>query len=142
MIVIADAGKSVETLGAFPLPVEVVPFGWKVTRSLIEETLVSMDVLGRETSLRMNGELPFVTDEGNHILDLHLKRIGNPRQLALVLNQMPGVVENGLFIDICDTVIVGHGDGRIELRDINEGTVTTGQMDIGESDNLFSDLSE
>jgi ribose 5-phosphate isomerase A len=48
-----------------------------------------------------------MTDEGNYILDLHLKRIGNPRQLALVLNQIPGVVENGLFIDICDIVVIG-----------------------------------
>jgi hypothetical protein len=46
-------------------------------------------------------------------LTSHLRRIGNPRQLALVLNQIPGVVENGLFIDICDIVVIGHGDGRV-----------------------------
>ena len=62
-----------------------------------------------------------MTDEANYIVDLHLKRIGNPRQLALVLNQIPGVVENGLFIDICDMVVIGHGDGRVVVRDINEG---------------------
>ena len=123
MVVIADAGKEVETLGAFPLPVEVIPFGWQTTRTLIEEALDTMDVLGTNLgALRMNGEAPFVTDEGNHILDLHLQRIGNARQMALVLNQVPGVVENGLFIDICDKVVIGHGDGRVELRDINEGT--------------------
>ncbi|MFW8594628.1 ribose-5-phosphate isomerase RpiA [Cribrihabitans neustonicus] len=140
MVVIADAGKSVETLGAFPLPVEVIPFGWQSTRSLIEETLVSMDVLGRDTSLRMDGDEPFITDEGNHILDLHLNRIGNPRQLSLVLNQIPGVVENGLFIDICDSVVIGYGDGRVEVRDINEGTVEQDQLDAGETENLFKDL--
>ena len=123
MVVISDASKEVETLGAFPLPVEVIPFGWQTTKALIEETLISMDVLGRQTSLRMNGEVPYVTDEGNHIIDLHLNRIGHARQLAMVLNQMPGVVENGLFIDICDTVVIGYGDGRVEVRDINEGTV-------------------
>ena len=101
-----------------------------------------MDVLGRSTTLRMNGDRPFVTDEGNHILDLHLKRIGNGRQLALVLNQMPGVVENGLFIDICDMVVVGYGDGRVELRDINEGTIEHDRMDFLESDNLFTDLAD
>ncbi|WP_170412041.1 ribose-5-phosphate isomerase RpiA [Ruegeria atlantica] len=139
MIVIADAGKEVETLGAFPLPVEVIPFGWQTTRTLIQETLDTMDVLGTSAALRMNGEAPFVTDEGNHILDLHLQRIGNPRQLALVLNQVPGVVENGLFIDICDKVVIGHGDGRTELRDVNEGTIELDQtVDSGE--NLFSDL--
>ncbi|MFW8636316.1 ribose-5-phosphate isomerase RpiA [Cribrihabitans pelagius] len=140
MVVIADAGKAVETLGAFPLPVEVIPFGWQSTRSLIEETLVSMDVLGRNTSLRMDGDEPFITDEGNHILDLHLNRIGNPRQLSLVLNQIPGVVENGLFIDICDSVVIGYGDGKVEVRDINEGTVEQGRLDAGETENLFKDL--
>ncbi|MEX0316944.1 MULTISPECIES: ribose-5-phosphate isomerase RpiA [unclassified Ruegeria] len=142
MVVIADAGKEVETLGAFPLPVEVIPFGWQTTRSLIEETLVAMDVLGRSVTLRMKGEAPAITDEGNHILDLHLQRIGNPRQLALVLNQIPGVVENGLFIDICDRVVIGFGDGRVETRDINEGTIEQDRMEFAESDNLFSDLTD
>jgi ribose 5-phosphate isomerase A len=140
MIVIADAAKEVGTLGAFPLPVEVVPFGWQTTQALIEETLISMDVMGRQTSLRMNGTRAYITDEGNHILDLHLGRIGNPRQLAMVLNQIPGVVENGLFIDICDTVVVGHADGRVEVRDVNEGTVSESQLDFLEDDNLFRDI--
>ena len=142
MVVIADAGKEVETLGAFPLPAEVIPFGWQTTQALIEETLVSMDVLGRTATLRMNGDAPFVTDEGNYILDLHLKRIGNCRQLAMVLNQIPGVVENGLFIDICDTVIIGYGDGEVETRDINEGTVEKDKLDFVETDNLFTDLAD
>ncbi|WP_306004580.1 ribose-5-phosphate isomerase RpiA [Aquicoccus porphyridii] len=142
MVVIADVGKEVETLGAFPLPVEVIPFGWQTTKALIEETLISMDVLGRQTSLRMNGEVPFMTDEGNHIIDLHLSRIGNARQLAMVLNQMPGVVENGLFIDICDVVVVGFGDGRVELRDINAGTIEEDRLDFVEEDNLFTDLMD
>ena len=140
MVVIADIGKEVETLGAFPLPVEIIPFGWQTTQALVEETLISMDVLGRSSSLRMNGQVAFITDEGNHILDLHLNRIGNARQLALVLNQMPGVVENGLFIDICDAVVIGYGDGRVEVRDINQGTVATERLDFVESDNLFSDI--
>jgi len=142
MVVITDASKEVEALGAFPLPVEVIPFGWQTTKALIEETLISMDVLGRQTTLRMNGEVPYVTDEGNHIIDLHLNRIGHPRQLALVLNQMPGVVENGLFIDICDTVVIGYGDGRVEVRDINDGTVEEDRLDFVEDDNLFTDLAE
>lgn len=142
MIVIADVGKEVETLGAFPLPVEVIPFGWQTTQALIEETLVSLDVLGRSSSLRMNGDSPFVTDEGNHILDLHLKRIGDPRQMAMILNQMPGVVENGLFIDICDRVVVGYGDGRVEVRDINAGTIEENMLDFVETENVFSDLAD
>ncbi len=142
MIVIADASKQVETLGAFPLPIEVIPFGWQTTKTLVEETLVGLDVLGRSTSLRMNGEAPYYTDEGNHILDLHLNRIGNARQLSLVLNQIPGVVENGLFIDICDVVVIGHGDGRVELRDINAGTVTEARHEFIETDNLFTEIGD
>ena len=140
MIVIADIGKEVESLGNFPLPIEVIPFGWQTTQALVEETLISMDVLGRQSTLRMNGAQSFITDEGNYILDLHLNRIGNPRQLAMVLNQMPGVVENGLFIDICDVVVIGYGDGRVEVRDINEGTIEQDKVDFVETDNLFSDL--
>ncbi|HMO73696.1 MAG TPA: ribose-5-phosphate isomerase RpiA, partial [Paracoccaceae bacterium] len=140
MIVIADAAKEVRALGAFPLPVEVVPFGWQTTKALVEEMLVSMDVMARDVSLRMNGAAPLVTDEGNHILDLHLKRIGNPRQLALVLNQIPGVVENGLFIDICDVVVVGHPDGRVVVRDINAGTTEDDRVEFVPPENIFADL--
>ena len=140
MIVIADAAKEVATLGAFPLPVEVIPFGWQTTKALIEETLVALDVLNREVSLRMNGDRPLITDESNYIVDLHLKRIANPRQLALVLNQIPGVVENGLFIDICDVVVIGHADGRVVVRDINQGTETEDRVDFLPSDNIFREL--
>ncbi len=142
MVVIADIGKQVETLGAFPLPLEVIPFGWQTTKTLIEESLIGMDVLGRSTSLRMNGDRAFVTDEGNHILDLHLNRIGNARQLSLVLNQIPGVVENGLFLDICDAVVIGYGDGRVEVRDINKGTSEEERFDFLDDENLFRDLAE
>ena len=140
MIVIADAAKEVAQLGAFPLPVEVIPFGWQTTKALIEETLVSMDVLNRDCTLRMNGAAPLVTDEANYIIDLHLKRIGNARQLAMVLNQIPGVVENGLFIDICDIVVLGNADGRVTVRDINAGTVSDDQVDFMPTDNIFADL--
>ena len=142
MVVIADAAKEVETLGHFPLPVEVIPFGWQTTKALVEETLISMDVLGRDATLRMNGSKPFMTDEGNYILDLHLGRIGNARQLALVINQMPGIVENGIFVDICDVVVIGYGDGRVEVRDINEGTIEEDRLDFVEADNLFADLDD
>lgn len=140
MIVIADAAKEVTQLGAFPLPVEVIPFGWQTTKALIEETLVSLDVLNRDCTLRMNGAKPLLTDESNYIIDLHLKRIGNPRQLSLVLNQIPGVVENGLFIDICDIVVIGHPDGHVTVRDINEGTEDEDFVDFAPTDNIFADM--
>ncbi len=121
MIVIADAAKNVATLGAFALPVEVIPFGMKSTQKLIEQALATMDVQGRSTALRMVGDAPFVTDEGNHIIDLHLLRIGDARALSGALNQVPGVVENGLFIDMCDLVIVGHAQGHIDLHHAPKG---------------------
>jgi ribose 5-phosphate isomerase A len=142
MIVITDAAKEVAQLGAFPLPVEVVPFGWQTSKALIEELLVGMDVMSRACSLRLNGKVPLVTDESNYIIDLHLKRIENPRQLAMVLNQIPGVVENGLFIDICDIVIIGHGDGRVQVRDINSGEAHDERMEFAPSDNIFADLGD
>ncbi|MDR0809852.1 MAG: ribose-5-phosphate isomerase RpiA [Gemmobacter sp.] len=142
MIVIADVAKEMVQLGAFPLPVEIIPFGWQTTKALIEETLISMDVLNHDVTLRMNGEAPLVTDGANYILDLHLKRIGSPRQLSLVLNQIPGVVENGLFIDICDKVVIGHGDGRVRVRDINSGETMDERLDLEPADNIFADLDD
>jgi len=140
MVVITDASKEVKTLGAFPLPVEVIPFGWQASRMLIEELLNAMDVMGTQATLRMNGSRPFLTDEGNHILDLALGRIGNPRQLSLALNQVPGVVENGLFIDICDVVVIGYSDGKVEMRDIAAGTVEQERILFEEADNIFRDV--
>jgi ribose 5-phosphate isomerase A len=126
VVIIADGAKKVGTLGAFPLPVEVIPFGWQATRRLIEELLVRQGLPGRSVELRMAGAEPFVTDEGNRILDLKLQRIDDPRQLALSLNQIAGVVENGLFIDICDTLVLGHADGQVEVQDIGAGAARKG----------------
>ncbi len=140
MLVITDATKEVRALGAFALPVEVIPFGWQASRMLIEELLGALDVMGTKASLRMNGERPFVTDEGNHILDLALGRIGNPRQLSLALNQVPGVVENGLFIDVCDGVIIGHADGRVLIRDALAGTEKEERILFEDTDNIFRDI--
>lgn len=142
MVVISDISKEVDTLGSFPLPVEVIPFGWQTTKALIEEMLDSLDVLGQTTSLRMNGDAPLFTDEGNHVIDLHLNRIGNARQMAMVLNQIPGVVENGLFCDICDTVVVGYGDGRVQVRDLNENALSEDRLEFVDADNLFADLGD
>ena len=137
MVVIADRSKGVETLGAFPLPVEVIPFGWRTSLALIEECLADMDVAERGVVPRGDADAPFRTDEGNLILDLHLQRIGDPRHLSLVLNQIPGVVENGLFLDICDTVVIGAADGAVELRDAATGAVTQERIDIRDADAII-----
>ena len=114
MVVIADAAKHVATLGAFPLPVEVIPFGWRSAQRRIEDLLAESDVLGTGMSLRTDGDAPYRTDEGNHILDLALKRIGDPERLDAALNRIPGVVENGLFVGLADLAILGLPDGSVE----------------------------
>ncbi len=140
MVVITDAAKEVRHLGAFPLPVEVIGFGVRATITLIEEILATQDVLGTDVRLRLADDRPYATDEGNRILDLSLQRIGNPRQLSLVLNQVPGVVENGLFIDIADMVLIGHADGRVERRDATTGVVSHDTVTIADPENVFKDI--
>ncbi len=112
MVVVADAGKRVKTLGACPLPVEVIPFGIAPVRRAIERELGRLG-LGGEMVLRMAGDLPFRTDSGNHILDLHLGRIPDPERLATELNAIPGVVEHGLFIGIASAAVIA-GDGGVD----------------------------
>lgn len=140
MIVIADATKKVQSLGAFPLPVEVLGFGMSTTQMLLEEMLEGLDVMGHKAVPRAGEDGLFVTDEGNHILDLHLGRIGNARQLALILNQVPGVVENGLFIDICDVVVTGHADGKVDVHDLNTGESNQTEIASPDHENIFSEL--
>jgi ribose 5-phosphate isomerase A len=108
LIIIADNSKMVKQLGAFPLPVEVIPYGWKqVQRCIITENNIKV-------TLRLRDQKPFVTDHGHYILDCEFKNISNPVQLNQDLNNIPGVVENGLFIQMAHSVIVGFEDGRIE----------------------------
>ncbi len=132
MVVIADAAKEVATLGAFPLPVEVVPFGIGTTRRHIDRLLRDADVGSRNAELRMGPDAPFITDEGNHILDLRLARIGDAAGLATALNRIPGVVENGLFVDMCGTVVIGAEGGRVTIRDRGDGTAREDRVDTAE----------
>ncbi|MBA3326286.1 MAG: ribose-5-phosphate isomerase RpiA, partial [Rhodobacteraceae bacterium] len=114
LVIVADAEKRVAALGAFPLPVEIVRFGWPVTRAAVEALLATADVDGRDVTLREHGGGALATDEGHHILDLRLGRIGDPRGLASGLNAIPGVVEHGLFIGLAELALIGHADGRVE----------------------------
>jgi ribose 5-phosphate isomerase A len=114
MIVIADFDKRVKHLGQFPLPIEVLGFGLKSSQSQIASLLATHKVSGRGITTRIAGNTPFLTDEGNYILDLHLRQISDPEKLSNALNQVPGVVENGLFINICDMVVLGKSDGTVE----------------------------
>ena len=110
MIVIADETKAVETLGRFPLPVEVNRFGLEATRRLVAREAAISGCAG-EISLRMAGPDVFVTDGGHLILDCHFGRIQTPDDLGARLNAIPGVVEHGLFLGLARAVVVAGRDG-------------------------------
>jgi ribose 5-phosphate isomerase A len=114
MIVVVDSAKVVEALGAFPLPVEVVPFGRTPVRRAIENAASRLGLSG-SFAWRQSGGGPYVTDGGNHILDVSLGRIDEPERLAQELDAMPGVVEHGLFIGFASLVIVAGSDGITRL---------------------------
>ena len=108
MIVIADGSKHVETLGRFPLPVEVVRFGLGATRRAVEAVLQRHEITGEvRLRLRPGGEA-LLTDEGHVILDAHCGRIDRPEELAAALNAVPGVVEHGLFIGLATGALVAR----------------------------------
>ena len=110
-IVIADRSKLVATLGAFPLPVEVVRFGLASTRQMVEALTSDIGCEGPITlRLKPDGQ-PFLTDGGNVILDCAFGRLPDPQMVDDVLRQIPGVVENGLFLGICETAIIAGPDG-------------------------------
>lgn len=105
---IVDASKTVKQLGAFPLPVEVIPFSWKQVNRKLENK-------GLHPALRTQKDgSPFLTDARHYILDLHLNTIENPSALANELDHLPGIVEHGLFLGMTDSVIIGYPDGHIE----------------------------
>ncbi|MCA8903439.1 MAG: ribose-5-phosphate isomerase RpiA [Hyphomonas sp.] len=112
MVVIADPSKQVERLGAFPLPVEVTPFGYTITAKKVYDALVASGVERPRVELRAQpGGKLVVTDGGNYILDCHCVRIPDAESLAARLSNVPGVVEHGLFIGLARTVIIGNENG-------------------------------
>jgi ribose 5-phosphate isomerase A len=110
MIVVADSGKVVPVLGKFPLPVEVISFA----RTVVEKKIA---LLGASPKLRTKPDgSPFLTDNGNQILDCSFEKIADPPALALTLSNTPGIVEHGLFIGLASLALVGRGDRVEELR--------------------------
>ena len=109
MVVIADASKRVDTLGRFPLPVEVNRFGLAATTRLVERACASASSPGPAVLRAGNGGEPFVTDGGHLILDCHLSHIADPPALADRLAAIAGVVEHGLFIGIAAAVVTDDG---------------------------------
>jgi ribose 5-phosphate isomerase A len=111
MIVIADESKVVPLLGAFPLPIEVVPFGMAATELAIGHALEWLSLPSR-LRLRMGADgHAFVTDGGHRIIDASLGRIADPDALAEALAAIPGVVEHGLFLRLAGTAIVAGASG-------------------------------
>ena len=115
MVVIADQSKKVNALGKFPLPVEVVPFGVNATAWKIERALKLCDLKGK-MQLRLKDGKPFVTDSGNAIIDVTIGHIPEPRRLDNLIKSIPGVVDHGLFIDICGIIMMGTDDGVQTFR--------------------------
>lgn len=102
---IVDESKLVEHLGAFPLPVEVIPYG-------SDQLFKKMNNKGLKPSFRLTErDEKLLTDSNNYIIDLHLNKIDSPKELATWLNTQVGVVEHGLFLDIANRIIVGTAEG-------------------------------
>ena len=109
ILIVVDESKVSRVLGTtFPLPVEIVRFGWESTQTEVNR------ICGRST-LRLttqNGnQQPLITDNGNYILDCHFDGIPEPEKIELQLNNIPGVVENGIFVNRADKVIIGTPSG-------------------------------
>lgn len=101
---IVDESKMVHQLGAFPLPVEVIPFG-------AQHVFNKLAAKGYQPTWRMDGDQRYRTDENDYIIDLHLGKIDDPQAMAEELIHMVGVVEHGLFLNRVNDVIVGRQNG-------------------------------
>jgi ribose 5-phosphate isomerase A len=113
-VVVAETRKLVERLGAaFPLPVEVVRFGWRDTRRRLEPLLP-----GSSLRLREDGE-PYVTDEGHYILDAPIPPEADIDLLARSLATVPGVVESGLFLGLAQRALLGRPDGGVDVLEVD-----------------------
>jgi len=110
-IIIVDEKKLVDKLGKFSIPVEVLPFGWKSTMEILRG-------FGGRVKLRSAAKAnkPFLTDNGNYILDCSFGLIYDPPDLEEKIKGIFGVVEVGLFIGMADLVLVGHSDGMVAER--------------------------
>jgi len=106
---VVNAAKMVDKLGAFPLPIEVVPYA-------LGNVFKKLEKRGYNPKIRMKDGEKYLTDSGNNIIDAGLGVIEDPKKLEVELNMIPGVVENGLFLDVVDIVIVGKGDGIEIIR--------------------------
>ncbi|HMH34426.1 MAG TPA: ribose-5-phosphate isomerase RpiA [Puia sp.] len=110
LIIVVDQSKLVKTLGKFPLPVEATIFGW-------EKTYKKLQGLGCVPGLRHVQAKPFVTDNGNYIIDCQFDQIPDPADLQQRINAITGVVDNGLFVGLTSKIIAGLEDGNTRIID-------------------------
>ena len=112
LLIVVDETKLVQNLNkSFPLPVEVLPNSWKQVKDVISE-------MNGSSNLRMATKKagPVVTDQGNLILDvLFIDGIKNPKDIEMSINNIPGVLENGLFVDLTDKVLVGKIENEVPI---------------------------
>jgi ribose 5-phosphate isomerase A len=106
-VIVADERKYVKTLGRFPLPLEIVPFGWELIFKVLQT------IQGKPT-LRTREDQPYITDNGNYIIDCSFGAIPDPEQLHHQLKAITGVVETGLFINLKPTVIIAYENGDVK----------------------------
>ena len=112
MVVVADERKQVATLGAFPLPIEVTPFSYNTTKRAIEQSL------GCNVSMREKDGFLLTTDNGNYIADAHTgPTITHPEETERKLLNLAGVVQVGLFNNMCDVVVLASSDGVSVLEE-------------------------
>ena len=114
MVAIVDESKRVQRLGRFPLPVEIIPFSWRSTERQLQNLFKKAGYDDVRVDVRGSREKPLITDSGHYLLDCHLQEIADPEFLADHLNQIPGVVEHGLFLGIATDAAVGKPDGSAE----------------------------
>ena len=116
VVCLCDQSKMVDTLGKFPLPVEVSKFGVNPTAWKIERAMKALGYANAPMRLRANAEgKPFITESGNAIIDINLQKITDADRLESFLNSIPGVIEVGLFIGICGIVMLGTDKGVEEI---------------------------
>lgn len=105
IVIVVDESKVSQVLGTtFALPVEIIKFGWEATQREVDKVCGKSD-------LRGGIDNPLITDNGNYILDCNFAGIPEPEKVELQLNNIPGVVENGIFVDRADKVIIGTPNG-------------------------------
>ncbi len=115
MIVIADSSKMVDNLGKFPLPIEINQFAWRTTKGQIGDIMEELS-LQRQLKLRQNNNKPFITDGGHFIIDAFFGRISDAEKLSAALLNVAGVVQHGLFIDMCDIALIADIDNVTKFK--------------------------